>query len=303
MQNEVSKKEAIALQQAEGVETVEIGNRIVPIIPDVPRNAIPPLDFPIYEENRKSIGWLDSDDMVLGVEFNGDARAYPLKLMNWHEIVNDTVGGVDIVITYCPLCRSGIVFDRHLGERVLSFGNTGALFESSLVMYDRETESYWHQVGGEAITGELTGSTLTVLPSFLTTWEIWRSRYPQTKILSIDTGYSRPYLGGDIYEGYDEPNSPPGFPVSIVDNRLPPKEKIIGIVVDGQAKAYPVQFAKNTILVDSFAGENIEVTGDKTGQSAQMFFTDGVEHIPAPIVSTFWFAWFAAHPDTEIFFP
>ena len=142
----------------------------IPIIQDVPKDAIPPLDFPQYESANK-VTWLKDSDIVLGVEFAGDARAYPIKIMNWHEIVNETIGGQKIVITYCPLCNSGIVFDRHLGEQLLSFGNTGALYESAMVMYDKETESYWYQITGEALRGSLKGQRLSILPSTMMLWE------------------------------------------------------------------------------------------------------------------------------------
>ena len=124
------------------------------------------------------------------------------------------IGRQEIVVTYCPLCNSGIVFDRHLEGKLLTFGNTGALYESAMVMYDRETESYWYQVGGKAIKGPLTDKRLTVLPSFLTTWREWKKLYPQTKILSLNTGFNRNYLSNP-YLGYDKLNSPPAFPVSI----------------------------------------------------------------------------------------
>lgn len=122
------------------------------IIPDVPKDAIPPLFNPKYISSAEAI-WLDPNDLILGFEHNGDARAYPLLILNWHEIVNDDIGGREVVVTYCPLCRSGIVFDREVDGKVLSFGNTGSLYESAMVMYDRETESYWWQVGGASNRG------------------------------------------------------------------------------------------------------------------------------------------------------
>ena len=271
----------------------------IPIIQDVPKDAIPPLDSPRYETATEAI-WLNDNDIVLGVEFDGDARAYPIKILNWHEIVNEKVGEKDIVVTYCPLCRSGVVFDRHLGGRLLTFGNTGALYESDLVMYDRETESYWFQVAGRAIKGPLRGKELSVLPSYLATWKEWHELYPATSILSRNTGFRRNY-DSDPYRGYDAPQSPPAFPVSISDDRLPPKEKVIGILVNGVAKAYPVKLAQGKILQDEIAGQRIEIVGDEEGISARIFYVGADIREPAPQVFTFWFAWFAAHPNTLIF--
>lgn len=274
-------------------------NREIPIIQDVPRDAIPPLDSPRYETATEA-NWLKDNDIVLGVEFDGDARAYSIKILNWHEIVNESIGGKDIVVTYCPLCRSGIVFDRHLEGRLLIFGNTGALYESDMVMYDRETESYWFQVAGRAIKGPLKGKELSVLPSYLATWKEWRKLHPATLTLSRNTGFRRNY-DSDPYRGYDAPNSKPAFPVSIFDDRLPPKEKVIGILVNGVAKAYPVKLAQGKILKDEIAGQRIEIVGDEEGISARIFYVSADIREPAPQVFTFWFAWFAAHPSTLIF--
>ena len=139
------------------------------IVPDVPKDAIPPLDFPKYVDVSE-VDFLEGSDLVIGIEINDDARAYPIKILNWHEIVNDNIGGQDIVVTYCPLCKSSILFSRVLDGKTLSFGNTGSLYESTLLMYDRETDSFWGQVGGRAIEGELKGKRLEMLPSTTTRW-------------------------------------------------------------------------------------------------------------------------------------
>ncbi len=271
----------------------------IPIIPDVPRDAIPPLDSPKYESAQEA-GWLRDDDIVLGVEFNNDARAYPLKILNWHEIVNEKIGGKDVLVSYCPLCRSGILFDRNLEGRVLTFGNTGALYESDMVMYDRQTESFWFQVAGRAIRGPLKGKELSLLPSYLTTWKQWRALYPTTKVLSRKTGFIRRYES-DPYSGYDVPNSLPAFPVSITDNRLPYKEKVIGLLVNHMAKAYPVNLVRGKTLQDKVNGQRVEIIGDQAGISARAFYIEAGRRKPAPSVATYWFAWYAAHPDTLVF--
>ena len=271
----------------------------IPIIQDVPKDAIPPLDFPQYE-SANEVTWLKDSDIVLGVEFAGDARAYPIKIMNWHEIVNETIGGREIVITYCPLCNSGIVFDRHLGEQLLSFGNTGALYESAMVMYDRETKSYWYQITGEALKGSLQGQRLSILPSTMMLWEEWRALHEDTKVLSLNTGHTRNYLS-DPYRAYSNPDSKPGFPVSIQDSRLLPKDQVVGITINGISKAYPVKIVQGKVIRDIVNGQEVEVVGDRAGHSAQVFLIKDGEQIPMPSSSTFWFAWFAGYKDTLIY--
>ena len=276
--------------------------RDVPIIPDVPRDAIPPLDFPKYETVKEVNKWLLSSDFVIGVTIEGNARAYPVKIMNWHEIVNENISGKEIVVTYCPLCNSAVVFERNLGSQLLSFGNTGSLYESAMVMYDHETESYWYQVNGEALSGVLAGQRLIIFPSVFTTWGQWQDKWPDTKVLSLNTGYKRNYLGNP-YVGYDEPNSSPAFPVSISSDLLPPKERVVGISVNGINKAYPTKQLQGKTVTDQIGSTAIEIVGSPTGMSAEVFFVDGNRgsRILAPSTSSFWFAWYAAYPDTELY--
>ena len=284
-----------ATAPAEGVPVLS-----APIIPDVPKDAIPPLDSPKYENPDEVSDWLTDDDLILGVAFDGDARAYPIRIMNWHEIVNERIGNQDVVVTYCPLCRSGIVFDRQLDGTTLTFGNTGALYESAMVMYDRETESYWYQVGGVELKGELAGRRLRLLPSFLTNWREWRELHPETKVLSMDTGFRRDY-GRGPNTAYEALNSSPAFPVSHSDGRLAPKEKVVGIVVDGVAKAYPIRLAEAEPISDAIGSQEIVVEPGQSKDSARVYYAADGERKLAPVVATFWFAWVAAYPDTLVF--
>lgn len=303
------------------------------IIPDVPRDAIPPLFFPEYVSPQES--GVKDEDFILGFEQNGDARAYPLKILNFHEIVNDEIGGEKVVVTYCPLCRSGIVFSRILDGLELSFGNTGALYESALVMYDKETESYWAQIGGEAIKGELTGKKLKVLPSNTLTFGEWKSLHPDTKVLTQDLGFGRNY-DLDPYKGFDRPELPPGWPVSHEDDRLLPREKILGIQVDSSFKAYSLTRLKHAVVNDEFKGKGLVVfsTATESGfvyerevdeKELEFELVDnsirdtqtrsewdlsgkaiagelaGTQLIPYPSVAAFWFSWFTIHPETDLF--
>ena len=304
------------------------------IIPDVPKDAIPPLDFPEYV-NADEVDFLDGSDIVIGIEINGDARAYPIRILNWHEIVNDNIGGQDVVVTYCPLCKSSILFSRVLDGRLLSFGNTGSLYESTLLMYDRETESLWCQVGGRAIEGELKGKRLEMLPSTTTRWKDWRNLYPNTLVLSPDTGYRRNYESNP-YSTYDRvKDSLPPFPISLVDKRLSPKELILGVVFDDAKKAYPINQLGWKVINDEVGDENIvvftrpkltsvffaELNGDilefelvdqtivdKNTKSEWNFLgqaikgsLEGKRLRSAPIVYAFWFGWVVEYPDTKLF--
>ena len=208
------------------------------IVPDVPRDAIPPLNSPDYQSSGEAAEWLQPDHLVLGFERGGDARAYPLRIMNWHEIVNDRIGDLDVVVTYCPLCRTGLVFDRNLpGVGLLTFGNTGALYESAMVMYDHETDSQWWQAAGEAITGPLKGAYLDLMPAITATWSDWLTLWPQSRVLSRNTGYERDYQH-DAFDGYSKLDSEPGFPVSTLDHRLQPKAVVLGVEADDGPVAY-----------------------------------------------------------------
>ncbi len=171
-----------------------------------PKDGIPALTDPDVLPAGEA-GHVSPDDRVIGVQFNGEARGYPISILTWHEAVNDTLGGRPLVVTYCPLCRSSLVFDRSIGGQVREFGISGLLYQSNVLLYDRqsnpEAESLWSQVGMRAVTGPAArrGLELNLLPSELTTWQDWRSRHPDTTVLSPDTGHARPY-DRNPYEDY-----------------------------------------------------------------------------------------------------
>jgi Protein of unknown function (DUF3179) len=194
-----------------------------------PRDGIPPVDEPKPVSVRDADEWLDDREPVLVAEIAGRARAYPVQILVWHEIVNDRLGGRAIAVTYCPLCNSSLVFDRDVdGVGPVRFGTTGNLRHSDLVMWDDRTESWWQQLTGEAVVGELTGTRLEVLPSQTLSWADFTARYPNGDVLSRDTGYDRDY-GANPYEGYDDPESQPFLLERRADRRLPPKERVVAI--------------------------------------------------------------------------
>jgi hypothetical protein len=306
------------------------------------RDAIPPLDNPKYD--RASGGdWLDDSDLVIGYMTDGGATwAYPLKILHFHEIVNDEIEGLSVLVSYCPLCRSGIVYDRHLEGMLLTFGNTSALYESDLVMFDRQTNSFWWQTAGEAIVGTLTGRRLTALPSVTITWGEWKALHPDTQVLSRDTGFAIPYER-DPYATYadlvDSGRLP--FPVSdaVRDGRLAPADEVLGVTLGGESKAYPLRHLGDAVVNDSLAGKRLVVLSSTSGPSGNVFlamsdgreltfpFRDGayadeetgskwnlsgeatsgplkgnrLEQLPSRY--TFWFAYVAAFPQTEVYAP
>ena len=185
------------------------------------------------------------------VEHGGEVRAYPLQILLWHEIVNDRVGGLPLAVTFCPLCNTALVFDRRLGDRTLDFGTTGRLRHSDLIMYDRQTESWWQQASGEAIVGTLAGARLKRFPATILSWENARRLHPQLRVLSRQTGYSRPY-GRNPYVGYDKPRGRPmrDFFRGRSDPRLPPMERVIAVEV-GEGWAVPVATLRRTRVLNT----------------------------------------------------
>jgi hypothetical protein len=208
------------------------------------RDAIQPIAEPRYVEAAQA--GLEPEEPVIGyVTASGDAYAYPHRILAIHEIVNDTLDGQPILVSYCPLCDSGIVFDRrHPDGRELTFGNTSALYENDLVMYDHQTFTYWWQVPGRAIVGELSGTALDGLPSTTTTWEEWETLHPDTQVLGPDQGFGVDYEPRPM-DGYaaslDEGQTP--FPVDgevLADDRLAASAKVVGVEIDGDVRAFPV---------------------------------------------------------------
>jgi hypothetical protein len=193
------------------------------------RDGIPPVDRPRPVSQREGDRFLGPRDPVIAVTARGRARAYPIRILVWHEIVNDRLGGRPIAVTYCPLCNSSLVFDRRVGGRVRSFGTTGNLRRSNMVMWDRRTQSWWQQLTAEAIVGKLTGERLRPLPAQTLSWRRFKRRYSRGDVLSRATGAERDYERNP-YLGYDAPSSPPHLFRGRLDTRLPPKERVVALL-------------------------------------------------------------------------
>jgi hypothetical protein len=204
-----------------------------------PPDGIPAIDDPRFDV-AGDVDWLADDEAVLVLELDGRTRAYPVQIMIWHEIVNDIYGDRPVAITYCPLCNSAIAFDRVIDGQTLSFGTSGLLLNSDLVMYDRQTESLWPQLEFRAVAGALTGAELDPLALQTVAWEEFRDANPDAQVLNRDTGFSRDY-GRNPYVGYDEEGSEPFLFDGEPDPRLPPKAPVIGLFPDDDPVAIPTE--------------------------------------------------------------
>lgn len=218
-----------------------------------PKGGIPAIDRPNFDSVAAAGKWLKTKEPVVLFVQNGEARAYPLQILIWHEIVNDTVGGTPATITFCPLCNTAIVFDRRLEGQVLDFGTTGKLRFSDLVMYDRQTESWWQQVTGEAIVGEITGKRLTFLPAQIISWETFHAHFPNGKVLNRNTGHFRSY-GQNPYVGYDNINASPFLYSGPRDARLRPMERVVTVSIGNEDVAYPFRVLEKVRVINDMAG-------------------------------------------------
>ena len=267
-----------------------------------PPDGIPSIDDPKFVNVDEAGTYLNDDSPGLAVSLNGLDRFYPYQILVWHEIVNDTFADQRVLITYCPLCFSGVVYDPLVNGQRVEFGTSGKLWQSNLVMYDRLTQSYWSQVLGEAIRGDLTGTKLATVPSDITRFGLWKTAYPQGQVLSIETGTNRDYQNDPYGDYYTTPGT--YFPVaSENDTRLDQKELILGLVIDGQAKAYwPPAIKKAGEITDEFNGQTIIARYEPTLDAVRLFSKqpDGTLTRLNPLAG-FWFSWVAAHPQSALY--
>lgn len=230
-----------------------------------PKDGIPSIDDPKLVSLAEADKFLAPREPVAVVELEGEARAYPLQILTWHEIVNDEIAGEPVAVTYCPLCNSTVAFRREVGGQPVEFGTTGMLRNSDLVMYDRKTESWWQQITAEAVVGELTGERLEVLSSQILSWGDFQRLHPDGDVLSRDTGVSRDY-GANPYKGYDtDPDSQPFLLRGKPNTSLPPKERVAAIKTDeGKAAiVYPFSRLKDEAPInDEIRGDSVVVLFD-----------------------------------------
>ena len=225
----------------------------------VPKDGIPAIDNPKFVGVEPAAQWLNPVEPVIVLERNGNARAYPLQILIWHEIVNDEFEGRHIAVTFCPLCNASIVFDRKFDGDLLDFGTTGKLRNSDLVMYDRQSESWWQQITGRSIVGAYAGKKLIQIRSKITSFAEFRKWFPHGEVLSQETGYHRPY-GQNPYRGYDDINNKPFFKVDTNDDRLPPMERVLSVIHNETNRLYPFsELKKHPVINDVLAGEKLVI--------------------------------------------
>lgn len=262
-----------------------------------PKDGIPAILKPEFLTAHEAT-YLKENDRILGMVEGTTAKAYPVNILNWHEIVNDRINGKPVVVTFCPLCGTGIAFAGSIKGREMTFGVSGLLYQSDLLMYDHQTESLWSQISMEAVAGPLTGIKLHHLFLEHTTWGEWRRAHPQTLVLSRNTGYHRNY-NRDPYLGYAQ-RAEIMFPTNHSDARYHPKEWVVGVEVGGVSKAYPFAELRQTtgVVRDTVNGTPLTVLFQADTQSAKILDAKGT---PFPSVMAYWFAWVAFHPDTKVF--
>ena len=236
-----------------------------------PKDGIPAIDDPQFESAENGDRWLTDPSPVLALDVNGDVRAYPIGILLWHEIVNDNVGGKPVAVTYCPLCNTAIVFDATLADgTVLDFGVSGNLRFSDLIMYDRQTDSWWQQISGDAIVGDLLGTQLEFIAAQMVSWGEYKAAYPEGEVLSRITGF--PFLmmnyGLTPYSFYDSDDDPFLFR-GPEDNRLPATERVAAVEIGDETVAFPFSVLKQERVVPfTLGGQDIVVFFKKGTNSA-----------------------------------
>ena len=261
-----------------------------------PRDGIPAIDAPRFIPAAGAHHVSDTD-RVLGLVVGNKAKAYPIRILNYHEIVNDRFDETPIAVTFCPLCGTGIAFVARIDGSPRHFGVSGLLYNSDVLMYDRETDSLWSQILGKAVNGPAKGKALKPVPVIHTTWADWRQRHPDTLVLAEPRSFRRDY-SVDPYPGYAD-SKRIWFPVAHRDRRYPAKSVIIGAMINGQPYAWP--FAElprdRQTLTDRIAGLEVTIEYDPATHAARVTDARGDE---IPSFTAYWFAWVAFHPDTGV---
>jgi hypothetical protein len=298
---EVTRLSSVHGQTANGFD---LSNASIPVEEVVgggpPRDGIPALTDPRFESVRQAATWMLPNDRLLALELGSVAKAYPLRILNWHEVVNDRLGDRPVLVTYCPLCGTGMAFDAVVRGKRRTFGVSGLLYNSDVLMYDHETESLWSQIARLAVSGPLRGTRLELLPLVHTTWQRWSRDHPDGLVLSRETGYERDYARDPYLSYASDPRTM--FPVSHRDPRLPEKELVLGIEDDGAAIGFPLEaLDEQARPVRARVGRE-EVFVYWFRESWTAFATD-LNGRRIPVTIAYWFAWSAFHPDTRVWHP
>ena len=264
-----------------------------------PRDGIPAIDSPRFVA-AKAASFMQAGDRLLALSINGENKAYPIKILNWHEIVNDQLGGEAVAVTWCPLCGSGVVFSADVAGQQRDFGVSGLLYQSDVLLYDRQSESLFSQLEAEAISGPLLGEPLRAISVSYSGWEAWRQRYPDGLVLTPETGYRRDY-DRNPYQGYDQSRQL----YFSVNNSAPPvlhpKERVYGIEYGGFSKAYPtseLEARGNGSFTDQLGDFEVQLQWDGELGRLLAYAPDQSELVP---VTAFWFAWFTFNPESQVY--
>lgn len=259
------------------------------------RDCIASIDNPKYVSVADAAHVAD-DDIVLALSWNGEHRAFPARILDHHEIVNDVIGGTPLAITWCPLCGSAVGVKRKVAGQVTEFGVSGVLYESNLVFYDRATGTLWDQVAAKGIVGPLTDTNLELVPITMTRWSRWKDAHPDTLVLSTDTGFDEDY-SQDYYAKYRK-EARLFMPISASSDAVHPKSVIYGFEVDGTSVAFTESFLQQHPHYAHRIGEQsftIFVADD--GAVRMIDDQSGTVHMPARL---YWFSWFTFHPETDL---
>ena len=270
------------------------------------KDGIPSIDNPQFLLSRE-VDFLDDDDIGILVEHGGHIKFYPYAILNWHEIVNDRIGGDDVTVTYCPLCATGVVYSSLITEGVTEFGVSGFLYQPNLLMYDRATDSLWNQVTGQAVVGPLTGEKLTFIKSDIVRYAAAKNASIDLLVLSADTGFNRDY-SRTPYDGYEDEDRTI-FPTNAAgDTRLHPKDLVYGVTIDGKALAISEDFIHNNGVFQGYLGEGVkkiplQIAFDSRTERLVItrYYKEEPgrkeELVPVP---AFWFSWLSQYPDTKL---
>ena len=225
-----------------------------------PKDGIPAIDNPRFIGVDEASAYLEDIEPVVFLQIGNDARAYPIQILTWHEIINDVVDGKPVVVTFCPLCNTAIAFDATFDDQVLDFGTTGRLRFSNLIMYDRQTETWWQQATGEGLAGKYAGEQLTFLPASIISWKEFKTNFPDGKVLSKDTGFRRDY-GRNPYAGYDNINNSPFlFRGPETPGVLPAMARVLTVDIDGEAVAFPYEILQQENVINEIvSGHEVAV--------------------------------------------
>ena len=294
-------------QKAQALRAVKVTDGITHSVPldDIiaggpSKDGIPAIDRPSFVSVRKAERFLEDDELGIAIKINGVRRFYPVLVLLWHEVVNDTLKGRDVTVTYCPLCGSGIVFDARVNGERQTFGVSGMLYNSNLLMYDRKTESFWSQILGEAIIGKMAGTRLKLLPSDTVRFGDWKRVNRRGKVLSTETGVERPY-GQNPYIRYAQVGWF-DFPIDNHDDRLHPKKPVLAIYENGRSLAFLPETVKKAGSIErNLAGRRYLARYEGRPKVVRVYerLADGdLKRVATR--STYWFCWAAVHPTTDL---